>query len=257
MDRHSCTIIIDTNQFHGDFMLSETRWTTLLQYLKKTNASLQMPTIIWEEIARNYRKNLENHLSQAKASFDKINHHLRFNSDRFSYNGFANQLNFPSVLLAPIEMTDRYMSFLKTSLYLEHKDFLDWDEKWMADIVARAIEHSKPFAEETDKGLKDALIWKTIMSLAEKPGFNEAPIVFISANTRDFSSRASPGKLHTSLDGEATRRGLDVHYFENLDIFYEKWAAEALEVDFNNIRFSIPEQLIKASEIANSTRVKS
>jgi len=72
MDKHSCTIVIDTNQFRGDFMLSETRWENLLQYLKKTNASLQMPTIIWEEIAQNFRKNLQSLLREATSTCEKI-----------------------------------------------------------------------------------------------------------------------------------------------------------------------------------------
>lgn len=247
MDKHGCTIIIDTNQFHGDFMLSETRWKNLLQYLKKTNASLQMPTIIWEEIARNYRKNLESHLSQAKATFEKINHHLNFNAELFGYNGWANRLKLDGLCLTPLELTYRYMSFLKSSLHLELKDFLDWDKKWMPDIVSRAIEHTKPFAEDSDKGFKDTLIWMTIMSLADRPGFKQSPIVFISANNRDFGDRTCPGKIHPTLYKEANLRGLTVHYFDHLDTFFEKWAAEALNVNFDKIRSDLPEPLIKAN----------
>lgn len=245
MDKHSCTIVIDTNQFRGDFMLSETRWENLLQYLKKTNASLQMPTIIWEEIAQNFRKNLQSLLREATSTCEKINHLIEFNSAHFNYQGSQHSLNISDLQHTPEDITSRYMAFLKASLGLELKDFLDWDEKWMSDIVARAVDHIKPFSEEGDKGLKDTLIWKTILSLATKHGFKDAPIVFISANSRDFGVRGSPGKLHASLQQEAIRSGLNVHYFENLDTFFGQWAAEALSIDFAKIRTSIPEGLIK------------
>lgn len=226
-------------------MLSEVRWKNLLQYLEKTDASLQMPTLIWEEIARNYRINLESHLSKAKASFEKINHHLRFNALHFEYHGWGQDLKYDALQLTPSQITERYMSFLKTSLRLESKDFLSWDEKWMTEIVFRAIEHTKPFSIDSDKGFKDTLIWKTIMSLAKKPGFSQSPIVFISANNHDFGDRAHPGKMHPALEKEAITLGLTIHYFENLDNFFENWAAEALNIDFYKIQKSIPEHLVK------------
>lgn len=246
MDRHSCTIIIDTNQFRGDFMLSETRWERLLQYLAITNASLQMPTIIWEEIARNYRRHLETLFNDQKSTIEKINHHLDFNVPHFNYIGYYNKLTFSEPQLTPAEITDRYMAFLKASLGLETKDFIDWDAKWMSEVVARAINHVKPFSEDSDKGLKDTLIWKTILSLSSKHGFKDDPIVFISANTRDFCTRNTPRRIHPNLEKEACDLGLDIHYFENLDLFFENWASEVLSIDFRKIRASISDQLIKA-----------
>lgn len=228
-------------------MLSEVRWKNFLQYLENTDASLQMPTLIWDEIARNYRKNLESQLSQTKAGFEKINHHLRFNASHFNYHGWGSSLKLDTLSLTPLEITERYMSFLKDSLHLKSKDFIGWDEKWMPEIVSRSIEHTKPFSADSDKGFKDTLIWKTIMSLAKKPGFSQAPLVFISANNRDFGDPAHPGKLHPTLDKEAIGVGLIAHYFESLDNFFEKWAAEALNIDFYKIRKSIPEHLIKTS----------
>jgi ribosomal protein S17E len=206
-----------------------------------------MPILIWEEIARNYRNNIENQFKQAERTLEKINHHIDFLAPSFNYYGYAEKLKLTDLKFTPKEITDRYLSFLKATLKLQPKDFLYWDNKWMPEIISRSIEHTKPFAEDSDKGFKDTLIWKTILSLANKPGFKEAPIVFISANNRDFGDRGRPGEIHPTLAKEAKKLDLTLCYFDNLDMFFEKWAGEVLNANFDKIRRGISDQLIKES----------
>ena len=124
---------------------------------------------------------------------------------------------------------ERYdLAHVKNKLGLGKGAFLQIETKWYDDIYKRALVHTKPFSDESDKGFKDSLLWKSMISLAKKPGYADAPVVFISSNTKDFCASKGANELHPDLSREAESVGLNVVFFDGLDSFFKGWSAEAL-----------------------------
>ena len=176
MDRHNCTIVIDTNQFCGDYMLSGLRWKHLIEYLNNTDASLQMPSIVWEELRRNYEKHVVRLLEDSRSALDKLNRHVGFKAPHFNFYGARFELSGRPEKLSVGDLVEPYLSYVKARLHLHSKDFLPWDNAWFDDMVRRAIDHMKPFGDDSDKGFKDTLLWKTLLSLQKRPGFTDGPV---------------------------------------------------------------------------------
>lgn len=247
MNRHNCTIIIDTNQFCADYMLSGMRWKQLSEYLSTTDACIQMPSVVWEEIKRNYTKHVTALFSNANSAIERLNHHTQFRAPHFNFLGIRFEIdkNFGGFSIE--DLVERYLSFIKQKLQLKSKDYLRWDKNWFDDIVKRAICHAKPFGDESDKGFKDTLLWKTILSLEKRPGFKNEPVILISSNSKDFGDPSKKGEIHPALAIEARNMGLDLHYFDSLDSFLEKWANDAITMNLKRIKQSIPEAMLKSA----------
>lgn len=245
--KHECTIILDTNQFVRDLTLSEIRWKNLADYIEKTDARIKMPRLVWDELQVNYKKKIDEQLRRAQQNADQYNKLIGFTSEHHHYNGHLHRISLPKRELDTDELMERYLAFVKTKLKLRKYDFLEIDQKWYQEIYQRSLVHKKPFSDESDKGFKDSILWKTVLSLSKRPGFDEAPVVFISANTKDFCDDKNGKELHPELRTEAEENGLDVYFFDGLDKFFQEWSAAALDIDFNKIKKSIPSKLINAA----------
>ena len=234
-------------------MLSGMRWRRLIEYIEKTDACLQMPQVVWKEIYRNYAKTVDGYYSNALSAIEKLNHHVGFKSPAVGFYGARYQMTEArgSCKDLPMgtaeELTKAYLSYLKNALKLKAKDFIQTDNAWFDEVVERAVNHVKPFSDESDKGFKDTLLWKSVLSLKQRPGFKDHPVILISSNSRDFGSAAEKGKLHPSLATEARAAGLDLHYFDNLDAFLQNWAADVIATDLESLRAIVSERMIKAA----------
>lgn len=251
--RHECTIILDTNQFIRDLSLSEIRWKNLIDYVRKTDAVVKMPRVVWDEIGVNYKKRINEHLRKAQESTEQFNNLINFQSEHHQFYGHLHRIEPPISTLTPKELMERYLAFIKSTLQLKTQDFLEIENKWYEEIYKRSLIHQKPFSTENDKGFKDSILWKCVLSLSSRPGFKEAPIVLISSNTRDFcDGRPS---LHPDLHKEAKTLGLDVHFFDGLDKFFQEWGAEALNINFDKLKRDIPEKLIKEALLPSTQKL--
>ena len=252
MSKHECTIVIDTNQFCSDMMLSGLRWKRLIEYVDKTGACMQMPRIVWQEIYRNYAKTVSSHYANAVLAIEKLNHHIGFSSPALNFWGERYQISDVRGACtdlageATANLAKAYLAHIKNTLKLKAKDFIETDSSWFDEVIERAVNHVKPFSDESDKGFKDTLLWKSVLSLKQRPGFKDHPIILISSNSRDFGSPSEKGKLHQSLAKEAESAGLDLHYFDNLDAFLQNWAADIIATDLESIRKIVSESMIKA-----------
>lgn len=251
--KHECTIILDTNQFIRDLSLSETRWKNLIDYIHKTDAVVKMPRVVWDEIGVNYKKRLNEHLRKAQESTEQFNSLINFQSEHHQFYGHLHRIEPPTTTLTSKELMERYLAFIKSKLQLKTHDFLEIENKWYEEIYKRSLIHQKPFSTENDKGFKDSILWKCVLSLSSRPGFKDAPIVLISSNTRDFCD--GKPSLHPDLQKEAKTLGLDVHYFDGLDKFFQGWGAEALSINFEKLKRDIPEKLIKEALLTSTQKL--
>ena len=97
-----------------------------------------------------------------------------------------------------------------------------------ADLVARDLSNRKPFAE-TGKGYRDALIWETVLCLAEKKA---EPVAFVSTNHKDFCNE-DDDSMHPDLMTDLAKRKIGAEFllfFHSLDDLIEEWIKPDLEV---------------------------
>lgn len=73
-----------------------------------------------------------------------------------------------------------------------------------SELLARALNRRKPFSEK-GSGYRDALIWHSILWIAETYGVENDPIAFVTSNTRDFAD--SNNQLHPDLCADLVTRG--------------------------------------------------
>ncbi|WP_080002467.1 PIN domain-containing protein [Burkholderia ubonensis] len=235
---HDCTIILDTNLFATGFSTSDIRWKNLILYLERTDACIQMPQVVWNEIAYHFKKFAQVQHSKIASEIETLNRRLDFNVPARNFNGHEHKSTFKHSKRSVDELTEDYLANIKQSLKLKAKDFVPPERDWFDLVVNRAIEHKPPFAQEGDKGLKDTLIWLTILSLAKKKGFKVHPVILVTKNSKDFLD-ASGEQLRPELREEADRAGLHIKVFSGLDAFFEKWSSHALSVDFGRIEREI------------------
>ena len=245
-NKHECTIVLDTNVFiRGNRKLTEARWKNLIEYISKTNASLLIPRVVWDEVEANFLKSIKAEFASASGAINKFNSAVDFYIDRHPIyhrgQGIASE-NLQAINLNGI--TKCYMAYIKDRLSLSGSNILDIEDRHFRSIYAKSISHKKPFSGDGDKGFKDAVLWQTILSLSDRAGFRNAPIVFISGNAKDFSDPSNSHLLHADLNFEAINKKLDVRLFDGLDAFIEAWAYDSLGINFKSIKGRVPNSLI-------------
>ncbi len=253
-NKHNCTIIVDTNQFVSDFSLSSIRWKNLIDYLAKTESSLRMPRVVWDELHVNFENRLKESIKKLDDATDQYNRIINFNSETHGFRGREHCLKVREGTHSPSEIAERYLAHVKNKLGLGKGAFLQIETKWYDDIYKRALVHKKPFSDDSDKGFKDSLLWKSMISLAKKPGYADAPVVFISSNTKDFCASKGASELHPDLNREAESVGLNVVFFDGLDSFFRGWSAEALDMDFVALNKEIDEKLLRSAVLPYASK---
>lgn len=246
-NKHNCTIIVDTNQFVSDFSLSSTRWGNLIDYLAKTESTLRIPRVVWDELYVNFENRLKDFRKKIDDATDQYNRIINFNSQTHGFRGREHHLKIPEDTLSSSEFAERYLAQVKNKLRLGKGAFLEIENRWYDEIYKRSLIHKKPFSDESDKGFKDSLLWKSVISLAKKPGYADAPVIFISSNTKDFCASKGANELHPDLNREAESVGLNVVFFDGLDSFFKGWSAEALDIDFVALNKEIDEKLLRSA----------
>lgn len=253
-NKHNCTIIVDTNQFVSDFSLSSIRWANLIDYLAKTESSLRMPRVVWDELHVNFENRLKDFRKKIDDATDQYNKIINFNSQTHSFRGREHCLKVREETLSSGEIAERYLAHVKNKLGLGKGAFLEIETRWYNEIYNRSLVHKKPFSDESDKGFKDSLLWKSIINLAKKPGYTDAPVVFISSNTKDFCISKGASDLHPDLNREAESVGLNVVFFDGLDSFFKGWSAEALDMNFIALNKEIDEKSLRSAVLPYASK---
>lgn len=241
-DRNACTIVIDTNQFFTDWLLDSARWSNLLEYLKRTDATLMFPEIVWREIGENYIYEAKKKQKAASQSLQTYLAHRSFYFDKGMLKHSPVRIN-QSELLKDEDWDDiqrSYLAWLKKTLNLDSRHIIGFNHNWFEKVTDRAIKHIKPFAQESDKGFKDTILWLTLLELKNKKGFSENPIVLISSNTKDFGDGVRSTELHSDLSAEAKNNGLQIEYFKSLDAFLDDWPKGVLSSHKEIVRAITP-----------------
>lgn len=171
-------IVIDTCVFisENDFFFKKPKFR-LLKYIKDNKVII--PSVIIEEIVSNVKKKLvsinENVVSQNK-KIDDIG--LSLDYHYIVLNGHE--------IDEAIEVFSKRIENFYKSNDIEIKNYPS--SITLEEILNRALNRKKPFKEDGgDSGLKDYIIWKTIIQILKD---NDDELIFITNNKKDFCSDA-------------------------------------------------------------------
>lgn len=209
-------IVLDSTEFTRDFTLRSTAFRTLLRSAKKLSFVLALSDVVLREVVGNRAREIQSLRDKAKALAKKVHalegHTVGLDDIRF-------------------ESDDGYRDWLREQL--SDCDFIELPivDVPHANLVDRAIARHKPF-NEAGSGYRDALIWLSLLEVLRK---NEVPVVFVSANSKDFGD---PPELHGPLKQDIVDAGVPIDrlmYFANLQSFVDQYIVPRLDV-VENIR---------------------
>lgn len=94
-------------------------------------------------------------------------------------------------------------------------------------VVRRELLRKKPF-NETGKGYRDYLIWRTVLEIAKE---SDEPIALITKNTKDFAD--NDNNLHSDLISDLNKESVssnNIILFTDVSQFNDKYIIPTLEV---------------------------
>ena len=241
-------IILDTNILRQDFFLKSRKFEMLIDFVSKTVHQIMLPQVVYDEIVSLYERAMLEKYGQLLKSKEDCEKHFLLKLD---------------IGLPKLEIDKQIEAFKKNinnKLKINSKNIIPLNDKCLPGLVNRALKRIPPFSENKSE-FRDAIIWLSCLDLALSE--DEKSVIFISANTKDFSDKDC--NLHPKLIEEATKIGVEIIYFTSLDDFLKSKAStiefitkEWLEenINFDELeKVAIPKFEIykkaKLSELAN------
>lgn len=198
-------IVLDTNVLQEDFLMTSGRFRVLLEYAERTQATFLLPRIVVEELAANYRRELQRRVAAVTRAHEQL-------------HGIHAASMIPVVTVDIEAATTEYILRTHARLRVRPTDVLDYAPGYLADVVRRAIDRRRPCSDKGEE-IRDALLWLTTLDAAAVAG---EPVFLISRNTAQFSADRS--SLHPDLVAEAQARGITVHYLASVEEFARQHA---------------------------------
>lgn len=208
-------IILDSNIiFRSDFLLKPRPFQLLFDFMEKTRSNFIMTQIVWEEIIALYRKAICERYASLQTAQRKLCNILMESQEELSGTKLDIDKN-----------VEEYKHLLQTRMGFSEQDIVPYHDRYLGDLVTRAINRRKP-CTETGKEFRDALLWLSVLDIAESK--ETKTVVFISDNKHQFAAEKShttvtekPDStlLHPDLIEEVSARGISVIYHTSLDSF--------------------------------------
>lgn len=203
-------VILDTNIFVQDFLMSSASFGLLLDYLKKTGSKILMPLIVYQELGEIYRSELSTRSMQFERARESLEKAL------IDATVPRNETDVASEVA-------KYLAFIRKKLNLQDKDIIPFRENYLGELVTRAITRAKPFSDKGEE-FRDALLWLTVLDVARET--SEETLAFISNDAKAFGQNH---QLHEALFREGKAAGKQVNYYNSISKFIE---SHGTQVDF-------------------------
>lgn len=200
-------VILDTNIFVQDFLMSSVEFGLLFDYLKKTSSKILMPLIVYQELGEVYKSKLD---AKSKAH----------ETSRRSLEGALVDIQLPSITIDIASETRKYLDFVKKTLGIHDRGIIPFRDHYLSELVTRAIRRQKPFSEKGEE-FRDALLWLTVLDIARE--VEEETLAFISNDSRAFGQNQ---QLHETLLNEAHATGKQVRFYNSIGRFIEDHASQ-------------------------------
>jgi hypothetical protein len=175
--------VLDSNVFVADYWLRSPSFVLLRDFLRKTNATLVVPKIVFEEVVNHHKEDLKKLKSDVSATLREGSRLIRNFKVREDWIGTISRK----------EIEHPYQKFLSSELETLHARILDYSAIPHTEIVNRDLRRRKPF-QQSGKGYRDTLLWETIVRKCIK---KDTLTAFVTHNVRDFCG--PDGNLHKDL----------------------------------------------------------
>jgi predicted nucleic acid-binding protein len=207
----SMRVILDTNIFLQDIPLESPAFVTFLSGLRPAGYELIVPQLVYDELINKY--------IEEYSKFLELGRKLGINP-----HGPIRQ----RIRQDASKAAEEYAKYLQTKLPI--KKLVDYPSTPHNLLVRRALARRKPFRNTDTGGYRDALLWDTIIILAQE--IPQSPIAFITSNQKDFSAPGQPQKLHSELIQDLTSVGKpvsEVRLFNTLTQFVDENISPVLQ----------------------------
>ena len=139
-------ILIDTNIYVNNILMSSNDILLLLDYLDRTKSKVLMPKVILEEIRGYYSRTF-------KENLDKANKHISI-----IHKCIVPKQDKPSFINLKIDqLTEDYCNYILQKMRIDNNEIIDYDPTHIPDIVNRAVYRKKPL-DQKGNGFRDGLI---------------------------------------------------------------------------------------------------
>jgi hypothetical protein len=222
-------IIIDTNIIKKENFLRSKKFTTLIDYLRKTKSRIILPQIVKEESISLYKKDVSSALTVTKNKIEELS--------RTCHN--------PVEIDLDIDIAKEVDSYIAHIQELSDKKLLyeiPYYNDFLPEIVHRMINRKKPCSQKGEE-FRDVILWLNVKKLLKE----KKSVAFISNNTNEFASSKDNPDLHPDLRAELIEENLELKYYldindflkkhaERIDYITEQWVNEKLsKIDLNSL----------------------
>ena len=182
-------IVSDANIIIVEGYGDSEHFRTLLSGLDRLQYNFYVPKSVFEEIVAKFERD-----------FDEDTREIRRRIRNLSWR-------LDRRLSSPIEGLDKenevalFRRRMEARFSASNRRILEYPDISHEELVRRAAARIRPFSE-SGAGYRDALIWETVLNLAESV---DSQVALISSDN-DFRNRS--GELHSDLVNELASRGL-------------------------------------------------
>jgi hypothetical protein len=226
---HEMDIIIDTNILRQDHLLRSAKSQAVLDYLKKTNSYLVIPTVVKEEMIGIFRRTLVELSNQLNKNVERI--------DSWCYGDTART----EINLDIEKEMSTYKTFMEGFTHGGGGLELPYDGKFMSEVIKRLVGRLKPASDKGEE-FRDVVVWLSIKEFLKD---TKKEAVFISKDVNHFADKDSKG-LHPDLVAELAKDNLKLKYYSSVDDFIRQHSSK---LEFVNSRWL--KQLLLQGDIEN------
>ncbi len=173
-------VVLDTTHLYQDPFLKASEFKAVV----KCGWEVAIPRVVVEETRRHF-------IRQAR----------KFNAEVGALKKFAPIVTVDLSRVDEETGRDNYENELRQRLNQLNGRILDLPEVKHKVLMQQDLGDRKPFSG--GRGYRDALIWHTVVELAKR---QQVPIIFVSANTKDFTG--GKARLHPDLIASLEQCGL-------------------------------------------------
>src|SRR6476469_539001 len=183
--------VLDSNCFNGDMRAARPKLQSVLEAAETGAFQLVVPQVVLDELDKQFAR-------RSKRAYNEIRSAIRAQQDEFNQLGMP----LPVVPERDEEEVTGFRAGLEADLTAAGASIAPFPED-LRPAVRWAIERRKPF-DEGGSGFPDAVIWLTVLELAEK--HSEETISLVTAD-KDFAESKKDPQLAEVLRDDLETRG--------------------------------------------------
>lgn len=164
-------IVIDTTETFQHPLLTSPDWSYVQTFLNRDVATLVVPEIVISETINHFSAKLSDVLSETRRAIGRL-------------KKLVPDVDIASPEFDLVDATSQFRDAFSGRLKELRAQTPGFKQIPIARIVQRSLHCRKPFDAHGQRGLRDAIIWETVIGLACTK--EDEDIVFVTGNTNDF-----------------------------------------------------------------------